>query len=71
MVALLASLFLLASEKKVNRNLRENMRARELESHGPSNPPATKQYYNQPYPELSAQAPAVSELPSYRGEVPA
>ena len=71
LVALLASLFLLASEKKVNRGLREGMRPRELEFHEPTNLPPTKQYYPQPYPELSAQGTAVSELPSNRGGIPA
>lgn len=69
-VALLASLFLLAREKKVNSSLKEGMRAQELDSHGLTNLPATKQYYNQPYPELPAQAPAVPELPNNPGGVP-
>lgn len=70
LVALLASLFLLAWEKRVNQSLREGMRVQELESRRPTSLPATKQYYNQPYPELSAQAPAVSELPNNHGGVP-
>lgn len=70
LVALLASLFLLASEKKVNRSLREGMRASELDTHGLTNVPATKQYYNQPYPELPTQEPVIPELPNNRRGVP-
>lgn len=70
LVALLASLFLLAWEKKTNRSLREGMRVSELDTHGLTTLPARKQYYNQPYPELPTQDPAVPELPNNRREVP-
>lgn len=70
LVALLASLFLLAWEKKVNRSLREGMRVSELDTRGPTNFPPTKQYHNQPYSELPTQSPPVPELPSNRGGVP-
>ena len=70
LIALLASLFLLASEKRKNRSLRDEIQARDLHFLQASELPPTKQPYPRSYPELSAQEPAVSELANHHRAVP-